>query len=552
MPELEDNIEETIPALAENFEKLDSEISQIALNANNYKSFQEAVNDAIDKNTSLLLTDIFEVSENISNLHDVSLQGNGGIKRGNDIFYAIPKDTNVNKLYVGSGSNSSNDGLTKDKPISLSKARTILQRLGERASRGQWRIQFVEGTTKEDGLRFDNLPNFTKPLQIWGVLDSDGNRLAIWDGIDSSAVYAFRADSSNSTLNVEFKDLKFINWNKHPTNAGAIVCWHGVNVTTENLEIRDCTIGVWCRGGNSNHYGDVIDNCNWGYGLQYNHSGQIGSSARPATVTNCGIGVFLARQSVTHVDYSTFENNEVDLQGHQKSRIATIASKFKGWKDRSIWLQGDSLHEDSSTNRSTWDEASITDETPIYRFSNGSSVPATHIGSLPYRLAHYVPNSGYTVTGSTDMVNISAQSGFGSPLRIPKYMLYSGGEMQLKIKMRVDMSGNNSKKIMIYGPGSSNGYKLAELAIPNTENGNATGFATFEFLFRPNGGVLVEMKYESSNTNVARHQTATISASAMNIIRDKSQDLTLWRVYGQVDNQNDTLSFHSISSYMYN
>src|SRR5690606_5025920 len=167
------------------------------------------------------------------------------------------------------------------------------------------------------------------PLQIWGTLDTNGNRVAVWDGINSTAVYALRADSNNNSLNIEFKDLKFINWKGHSTNAGAIVCWYGVNVKTKNVEVRDSTIAIWCRGGFSSHHGDVIDNCNWGYGLQYNHSGQIGTSSNPVTISNCKIGVFLARQSVSHVDYTNFLNNDVDMQLHQKSRVATIKSSFK-------------------------------------------------------------------------------------------------------------------------------------------------------------------------------------------------------------------------------
>src|SRR5690606_11471542 len=104
-------------------------------------------------------------------------------------------------------------------------------------------------------------------------------------------------------------------------------------------------------------------------------------------------------------------------------------------------------------------------------------------------------------------------------------MLYSGGELQIKIKMRVDVSsGSGSKRVMIFGPGSSSSYKLAELVIPYSSSGGATGFATFDFLFRANGSALVEMKYETSNVDCAVHKTATISSTIINNVRDKTQD----------------------------
>lgn len=532
-----------------------SQLADIAINVkmfgakgdgstNDQSAIVAAVNEAYNKGQPLNWPKGTYVSDaNIPNFHNVRHTGEGVINRGTDFYAITPKATDTNILYTGYGSLSTNDGLSSSQPRKLSNVRDVLQNLGNKTENGQWRIQFVAGTITDTGLVFNNLPYFSKPLQIWGVWDGT-NRLAVWDGINSAAVFAFRADGTNNTLNVEFKDLKFINWKADPSNAGAIVAYFGVNVRTDNVEVKDSTVGIWCRGGWSRHYGDVLDTCVWGYGFQYSHSATIGSSIYPRnTIKNCTKGIMLGRTSVIHADYTDFENNTVDINVHQKSRVACVGSTFKGWKDVSIWLQGDSLLEDDG---STWDAASITDATPIYRFDTGSSVPAVHIGPLPYRVAHYCPSTGYTLTGVTDDTIISEQPGFGSPLRIPKNMLYNNGTLQIQIEARIDMAGSGgTKRVRLSGPGSSASYELGFIDIPA---GGGLGTISFEVTFKPNGTALLKIKYESSNASLNVVKFNTVSGTMMNTIRDKTTSVAGWRLYASLANAADSLSLSSLTT----
>jgi hypothetical protein len=480
---------------------------------------------------------------NIPDFHNIQHVGNAYIKRGTDVFAITPTINDTNIIYTGFGGVSTNDGLTSAQPMKLSTVRDLLKNLGGKASNGRWRVQFVAGTATDTGLVFSDLPYFSKPLQVWGVWDGT-NRLAVWDGISSTAVYAFRADGTNNVLNVEFKDLKFINWAADPSNAGAIVAWYGVNVRTDNVEIKDSTVGVWCRGGWSRHYSDVMDNCVWGYSFQYSHSASIGSSIYTRNIIkNCDVGVFIGRNSVAHADYTDFSGNIVNVQSHQKSRTASVNSTFATWGDVSHWLQGDSLFEDDG---STWDPASITDATPIFRYDTGSAVPAVHIGPTPYRVAHYVPNSGYTVTGGTVDALVSAQTGFGSPLRIPKHLLYNNASVQINVKMRVDVGGTAGTKTIKLAGANSTTQVIAQLDIP--AGGSGLGEATFEITFRANGTALCKSQYVSSNATVNALAYTTIGSGVITLIRDKTTDLTLWRLYGTVANAADSMTFYSLTT----
>lgn len=525
------------------FEDLNRQVSSLVLNVVKFdvkgdgktddtENIKKAVQFAYDHKLALHFpAGDYLINDNIPYLHDITTTGEGVLKRKDDTFYITPTFNAINILYTGYGSSASNDGISKDKPMPIAQVRNVLQNLGDKASKGQWRVQFVEGVTYETGIVFNNMPYFAKPLQVWGYYNGV-QHLSVWDGTTSPAVYAFRADANNNHLFVEFKDIFFQNWRLSASNAGAIVGWYGVNITTENVKVDNAAVGVWCRGGFSRHYGDSINNCRWGYGFQYSHSGQVGTSSKPRNkITNCEAGVFVGRTSVAHVDYTDFDKNKCDLQVHQKSRIASVNSFFKGWTDRSIWLQGDSLFENDG---STWDENSITDATPIYRLNTGSAVPAIHMGASPYRTAHYVSNNGVLVSSGQSDILISADAEMGSPLRIPKQYLYNAGELQVIIKMRVDVSGGDGQtKTLKLAGANATSQVMAQIDIPPAQGGGL-GEVTFELTFRTTGSVLCKARYESNNTALNIVKFSTIGSTVMNGIRDKSADLTLWRMYGSV------------------
>jgi hypothetical protein len=541
------------------FEDLNRKIEDVAVNVKNYGVKGDGVTDdsqkiidvvklAYDNGYTLHWAHgTYITNLNIPYFHDVKHTGNGTLKRGTNLYKINMAYNDTNILYTGYGSNPANDGLSELQPRSIVQVRDALQRLGDKASRGRWRVQFVAGMTQETGIVFNNMPFFSQPLQIWGKFDGV-THLSVWDGTTSSAMYAIRADGNNGALNIEFKDIKFQNWKGDPTNAGAIVCWQDVNVRTDNVFVLDSTIAIWCRGGYSRHYGDRLENCVWGYGFQYSHTASVGSSIYNRNkIINCDKGVFVGRSTVAHIDYTDFTNCTVSMQVHQKSRIASVQSTFATWEDVCIWLQGDSIFEDDG---STWDGNSITDATPIYRFDNGSSVPAVHTGVLPYRVAHYIPSIGYTITGTTLDDLMSNAVGFGSPLRIPKHLLYNNGTLQIIVKMRVDVSGNGGTKTIKLAGANSTTQVIASIDIPSSVTGGALGEVTFELTLRANGSGIYKATYECSNPELNVRKFSSISSTVFNAVRDKTADLTLWRLYGSVNGVGDTMSLFSLTTHL--
>lgn len=510
---------------------------------------ERAVAYAYANGKSLLWPKIFESTRSIPNLHDVTHYGPGGIRRGQDVFHVAPNGAELSVIYVGTGGLNANDGLSPAQPTTIAKALERMLALGPRASDGQWRVQWLDGTYNSGGQTFYNCPYFTRPLQIWGARDASGNASVIWDGATSTPKYAFRADGNSAALHVHFKHIKFKNWSGDPSNAGAIVCWQEVNAMTEECEFEACTVAVWCRGGWSRHRGDkIVGPGAWGYGFQYSHSAQVGTSMQPCTISGVGIGVFCARESVAHVDYTTMTGNTVNFQLHQKSRIATVGSSFSSWSDVSIWMQGDSIYEDSTEVPSTINPASVTDVTPLYRLDNGSSVPAVHFGPLAYRTQHYCPASSYNLTGTTAMTNLSAQAGFGAPLRMPKNMLFNSGTLQIRMEFRVDVGGaNGTKKVSLYGPGVSAAYEIGSIDIPA---GGGLGKLHIELDFRPNGTSLLCMRYECSNPALDVKRFTVVPSGTIGVLRDGTSDLSLWRLYGTLSNAADNLALSSMTTYV--
>jgi hypothetical protein len=252
----------------------------------------------------------------------------------------------------------------------------------------------------------------------------------------------------------------------------------------------------------------------------------------------------LGRASVIHADYTDFSDNLVDIHIHQKSRAATLYSTFTRWGDVSFWLQGDSIHENDPT--STFDAASITDAKPMYRLENGSSVPEVHTGALPYRESHFAPATGYTLTGTTTETLLTAQTGFNTPLRMPKRLLYNNGTLQIKISGRMDVGGSGgTKHVRLAGAGSSASLELGFIDIPA---GGGLGEISFEVTFKTDGSALLKSEYKSSVSTLNVVKFSTVSSTITNAIRDKTGDISNWRIYANLTNTADSLTLYSLTT----
>jgi hypothetical protein len=480
---------------------------------------------------------------NIPGFHQVRHRGRGVIKRGESLFSVEPQGQTESVLYVAPGAPSTNDGLDPFEPTTIAAAFVAMNTLGSRASAGVWAIQFLAGVFTDSGITFYSPPHFSNGLRIRGTF-SGGSWQSVWDGSASPLAYGIRMDRREVSTSIVISDMHFRNWDNGTANSGAVVCWDGINYASQNCKFESCSIGEWVRGGFSTHYGNQYVSCRtWGVCAQYSHTATIGNVGLPCLMSNCGASVFIARQSTGHVDYTSFSGNRVDIQLHQKSRVGCVGGSHATWTDVAVWLQGDSIYEADTNTPPSYDAASITDATPIFRFDNGSSVPAVHAGSLSYRTQHSFPSSPYTLTGTTSEVAITSQPGYQAALRYPKNMFYTGGNLVIKISMLVQISGASAKTIRLCGPGPT--LELVNISVPPNGGSGQIDFALF---FRPDGTCFITTKMEMTNTALNQTKLTFVGSTAISAIRDKSGDLSIWRVYASLTDAANSIIFYGWST----
>lgn len=104
----------------------------------------------------------------IANFHDVNHAGTGRIIRGSDTWYINPTSySQKNVLYVRSGGNDANDGLSASQPLAtLQRAADILEKYVS-GSNGQWEINVGSGTFARIRFPDEGMPTVF-PVRIIG------------------------------------------------------------------------------------------------------------------------------------------------------------------------------------------------------------------------------------------------------------------------------------------------------------------------------------------------------------------------------------------------
>lgn len=469
----------------------------------------------------------FTVLGDIPDLHKVQAYGSGAIVRGDTTFYVEPTNTQVNTFYVkpsGTG-----DGLTRSAAMSIPDIVPAWINLQQRAGAGHWKVVFCggAGTFTDKGLKFNNIPPFANPLELVGDLKFTGEYDTVWDGTTSIEAYAMRCDLVCKAQRVRVADIKFINWDKTRNN-GALVFWGGHQLITENVGIEKCGIGIWTsRGSTHRSIGDKINNCStFGIGCQYSSSVIVGQIDKRTKITNCEWGLHIGRMSVGHNDYADYDGNKHDIYITQNSRLAHAAPTFKNWVVSSIYVQNGAVHE--GLDVCTFDAASITDETPILTVTTGGIIDSIAGKGTEVLHQSYVPTLGVSVTGTVDNTNLSDKVGFGSWVRMSKYLLYQGEGIGIRARAFIQgTSTTANSEFMFSGAGSSASMIILKFKLPN---GGYGGFVDINIDVRKDGAMYA---YGTLTTNQGVvYAQATVSASVVNAsFRDKTKDLAQWRLY---------------------
>ncbi len=91
------------------------------------------------------------------------------------------------------------------------------------------------------------------------------------------------------------------------------------------------------------------------------------------------VGVHIGRNSAGHVSYNNFDNCNIDIQATQSSRLRTINNNHKNWRSHGVNVHLNATWE--GIDEESFDENSITQDTPPYYIFYGSTIPVVSLGS---------------------------------------------------------------------------------------------------------------------------------------------------------------------------
>lgn len=284
----------------------------------------------------------------IPNFHDVKHYGPGVVKRGSDLFYITPDETQTNNFYcnVSTGSDA-NDGLSASEPRqTLQAGIDCFEAWAHALINGTWKLQLAAGTYARGA--FPNSGDTgglvsRNPLYVVGA-DVSGHPNVPTTIIKEGATEA--ATGLNCTFtSVYVKDIKIEDYNGSVSSQG-LLGGQGSPLYTENVHLEDCYYGVTEGSrGYLNMKGGIVNDCGYlnsttivgsggaGVRMLFFIQSAIGNqSATDRTegpfFTNCVNGIFCQEHITGHVDWCLFEDNGNAIYCVLNSRINTNSSEF--------------------------------------------------------------------------------------------------------------------------------------------------------------------------------------------------------------------------------
>ena len=416
---------EDLELLDDKIERTDIQVEYFGTVGNGETDDTNAIKKALDfgyengvrvsANKDYLITEnINGFMGNDNNIKNVII-GDGSITRNGQTFYFRPKGDQTNVIYIGSGGNRLNDGLTREHPVTLPTALEYLASLGDIVSDGHLVLRFI-GEYTGIGFRNFKLPYFKNPLVFEGERDTEGNITSIINGVNNYDAYFIRADTGSTFEKFfEIRDLKFINFNKETSSAGAMAFWDNVDVFIHDCESENNSRFAWIRNGRLRALRNQHSGGHSGITVQYHTSFNIEDNVIHNVSSQ---GVNIGRSSAGHVARNDFKGNNINIEATQSSRLRTIENTHHDWGYRGVNLY----------LNATWEgieneviEYNFPREKPFYEVFYGSSIPVTERRTPLNRHLYDFPQSFFTIS-EPGVHNLNA-NGFQSPLRVPDVML---------------------------------------------------------------------------------------------------------------------------------
>lgn len=500
-----------------------------------------AVAKAYTDKSVVYLTGDNTVTGNIPNLWNVDFAGTGSITRGGYTFTPNPKPNplvTTNTIFVhAQNGNDNNDGLTPDLPLkTLSRMHTLLRGLtSEQAAGAVWEVH-VSGTFP-DGQRMFSLPDFPHELRILGDAPVSGYPVTRINNTTASSTIGLWFEKCPSTVVVE--DIHFDGFNAS-TGYGVLGKGAG-DLRVRRCRFSNCSYGTAAIKNMDYFFRDNYyeSTCTNGSMAQYNSSGTWNND----TFDGCNRGVYVTRNTVAHVDYCKFINNNYGTHIDMASRAHLLGSNFKRCNVGVRVLGAAEWINDTSTNFNVGTvDANVED---YQHFGNGREARLYSADSWSeYKIGDaWRANSAYldgrVMTGSTDNDVVYVGSALG---RIPEnFFTARSKRMRVVVRGKVNSANSYSSTVSLHlldENGSGNAQVAAGL-IP----GGMVGSFAMEFIVY------------AIDTAAQKYHVNTIGAGSFSTSYsgDRSVDMRpqkLLRLYNRNEISGDSVEFLGMETYL--
>jgi hypothetical protein len=303
----------------------------------NTELINEALATALEHHSQLYWPDVYEISGNLVDMHEVQHLGPGGVLRGSDTFHVSPAFGETNRLYVAVDGTAENDGITALLPMSVpDDAFDALRNYGP-VLNGTWRIILAAGTWSVHSQTFDTPSRDWVVVQGPSVGGSPNVPTAILDGTGAASnQHGFVVNGQGVQLWVQ--DVKFQDYNAGAQNSCGIAAGYAARVYARNVHAHNCDFagvladqadillvggGIYsaCRSG-------VILNASKGtvgYGATSLATGTLFESCTQNSI-------YWSRGAQGHIDFCTFKGNAITpdhLVFDASSRAHVLGNDFQ-------------------------------------------------------------------------------------------------------------------------------------------------------------------------------------------------------------------------------
>ncbi|WP_024817114.1 hypothetical protein [Arthrobacter sp. 31Y] len=345
----------------------------------------------------------------------------------------IPLTTTLN-FYLSPTGSDANDGLTAGSPKQTFQAVFDMIKAYATYVGGQIFINAAAGTYPMGNGQQSLSARTANRVVVRGPSVSGGVPTAIIDGAGGGD-YQHGLSAQGIAVRVEFRDLKFINFNGDPAGSTRSACLgeQEADLYTNNVHVNGASwAGVYAFNTvRARIYGGIIENCRDGVAVN-DTDATVGQSSAPISIKNCTeFGVYWSRGSQGHVDYATIQDCSTALMIDASSRVDTVAVNFKRNNVAISTRTGGVYNEGGSPNvyNDGTADANITNFNFMAYSGKGDELGASRSWSSPAydRVLR-------TVTGTTSLTPINATlwtvparrlQGVGKRLRIHAYGIHT-------------------------------------------------------------------------------------------------------------------------------